>query len=276
MKYRTYQKRTVGMHSSFKTNTVIEAANFPLLFEPGTAWQYSVGVDFAGEMVSRVSGNITLEEYLEKKVWGPLGMKDMTFHPASTPSVMEKLVDMSARKCGITVFGTAEDPNAKVEHTDNRVWSLETVHCHGGGGGYGSVVEYQKLLQSLCADDGKVLKPTTVAEMFKPQLTDAARKSFEFLRTVGPTNDTFGGVPLKVRTDWGIGGMITLDAYPGRSAGTMSWGGYPNLLWWIDKAAGINGIFGTQIFQPGDPKVTSWAHEWAQEMSLKSGIKQTL
>lgn len=276
MQYRAYQKRTVGMATSFEKSTPIEAADFPLLFEPGAAWAYSVGVDLAGEMVSRVNGDITLEQYLEKNVWGPLGMNSMTFHPASTPAVKEKLVDMVVHPGGITVFGTAAEPNAKVEHTDETVWSHKTVHCHGGGGGYGSVLDYQKLLQSLCADDEKVLKSATLTEMFKPQLTDEAREAFAFVRTVGPTNDLFGGIPLDVKTDWGIGGMINTAAYPGRSAGSMAWGGYPNLIWWVDRAAGMSGILGTQITQPGDEKVVKWTSEWAKEIYHKAGVKQTL
>jgi CubicO group peptidase (beta-lactamase class C family) len=102
-KYRAYQKHKFGLKESFGTKTVAEANDFPLLFEAGDSWDYSVGVDWAGEMVSRVNGNITLEAYLEQNVWGPLGMKSMTFHPATTRAVMDKLVDMSQRDCAITV-----------------------------------------------------------------------------------------------------------------------------------------------------------------------------
>jgi CubicO group peptidase (beta-lactamase class C family) len=108
---------------------VAEANDFPLLFEPGSGWEYSVGIDWAGEMVSRVNGNISLEAYLDQNVWGPLGMKNMTFHPATNPAVLEKLVDMSQRNCGVTVFGTAENPDAKVVYTDDTLWDLNTKHC---------------------------------------------------------------------------------------------------------------------------------------------------
>jgi CubicO group peptidase (beta-lactamase class C family) len=235
-----------------------------------------VGVDWAGEMVSRVNGNITLEEYLEKNVWGPLGMKNMTFHPASTPAVLEKLMDMTVRDCGLNMFGGAENPDAKVLHTDDKVWDLKTKHCHGGAGGYGSLIEYQKLLQSLCANDGKVLKPATVDDMFKPQLTDAARASLAAIRAIPELNQAFIGMPQEVRADFGIGGMMNLDAYPGRKAGSLAWGGYPNLLWWIDRVEGMNGILGTQICPPGDAKVNAWSNAWAEEICKRAAAKGRL
>jgi hypothetical protein len=66
--------------------------------------------------------------------------------------------------------------------------------------------------------------------MFKPQLTDAARASLTQQRAIPAVNDVFGGMPAEVRVDWAIGGIMNLDSFPGRSAGSMAWGGYPNLL----------------------------------------------
>lgn len=41
-----------------------------------------------------------------------------------------------------------------------------------------------------------------------------------------------GGTDKDVKKDWGLGGvMLTKDQPDGKKAGTMLWGGYPNLLW---------------------------------------------
>jgi CubicO group peptidase (beta-lactamase class C family) len=54
----------------------------PLLFEPGTAYQYSnAGINTAGRIIEVVSG-MPYEVFLEKKLFGPLGMKDTTFFPS--------------------------------------------------------------------------------------------------------------------------------------------------------------------------------------------------
>jgi hypothetical protein len=86
------------------------------------------------------------------------------------------------------------------------------VFCHGGAGGYGNPVEYQKMLHSICANDGRLLRSETIEEMFKPQLTDKARAKKNELNAIPEVNQGYGGVPAGVRVDWGIGGMINLGS----------------------------------------------------------------
>src|SRR6185436_8862668 len=45
----------------------------PLMFEPGTRWQYGQGVDWAGRLVESVTG-MTLEDYFQAKILRPLDM----------------------------------------------------------------------------------------------------------------------------------------------------------------------------------------------------------
>lgn len=272
MQYRTYQNRKFGLKDSFNTSTIIEATDVPLLFEPGTGWEYGVGIDLAGEIVSRLNNNITIGDYFEKNVFAPLGMKNFSFHPLSTPAVLKKLAAMSQRDTGCTVFGTAEDPNAKVVYTDETVWDMETKADYGGAGAYGPPLEYQKLLQSLCANDGKVLRPATVDLLFVPQLTEAGSAALNQKRSIPTVNDIFTGVPLDVPVDFGLGGMLNTVAYPGRSGFSLCWGGYPNLIWWVDKKAGLSGIFGTQINPCGDKQVLELFSEWTKEIYKRAGV----
>ena len=53
----------------------------PLQFEPGTKYQYSnAGINTAGRIIEVVSG-MPYEEFLDKRLFEPLGMKDTTFWP---------------------------------------------------------------------------------------------------------------------------------------------------------------------------------------------------
>ena len=53
----------------------------PLQFEPGSKYQYSnAGINTAGRIIEVVSG-MPYEEFLDKRLFGPLGMKDTTFWP---------------------------------------------------------------------------------------------------------------------------------------------------------------------------------------------------
>jgi CubicO group peptidase (beta-lactamase class C family) len=53
----------------------------PLQFEPGTKYQYSnAGINTAGRIIEVVSG-MPYEDFLDRRLFGPLGMKDTTFWP---------------------------------------------------------------------------------------------------------------------------------------------------------------------------------------------------
>jgi CubicO group peptidase (beta-lactamase class C family) len=54
-------------------------AELPLLFEPGTEWNYSVSTDVLGRIVELVSGQ-SLDAYFAERILGPLGMTETTFH----------------------------------------------------------------------------------------------------------------------------------------------------------------------------------------------------
>lgn len=45
-------------------------------------------------------------------------------------------------------------------------------------------------------------------------------------------NNAMGGTSKQVKKDWGLGGVLIMDDAPdGKKAGTMLWGGLPNLIW---------------------------------------------
>jgi CubicO group peptidase (beta-lactamase class C family) len=57
---------------------VARLAKLPLAYEPGTQWRYSVSMDVEGAIVERLSGK-TLPEFMDERIFGPLGMKDTGF-----------------------------------------------------------------------------------------------------------------------------------------------------------------------------------------------------
>ena len=50
-------------------------AAFPLLFQPGAEWNYSVATDVLGRVVEVASGQ-SLDEFFDQRILGPLGMTD--------------------------------------------------------------------------------------------------------------------------------------------------------------------------------------------------------
>ena len=54
-------------------------ARLPLIAQPGSEWLYHPGFEVAGVLVEAVSGQ-PLPEFLEKRIFAPLGMRDTAFH----------------------------------------------------------------------------------------------------------------------------------------------------------------------------------------------------
>src|SRR5947199_195086 len=55
-----------------------DSLRVPLLFDPGTRWEYGIGIDLAGRIVEEVSGQ-NLETYMRGHIFDPLGMNDTSF-----------------------------------------------------------------------------------------------------------------------------------------------------------------------------------------------------
>lgn len=210
--------------------TVVERFGHPLLFEPGTLWSYGTNLDWAGLLVERLTGE-TLESYMQKHIWTPLGIKDITFYP-------EKRADMKDRRPAQTMRDPAG--NGTVVHYGGPTINHGTEACLGGQGAYASMPEYLKVLHSILRDDGKILKPETVKTMFEPQLTRESKASLDKIRKMPEHwSAIVGRFPDEVDLDWGLGGILTMTDDAGwRNKGTMAWSGLPNLFWVSGAARG--------------------------------------
>lgn len=226
--------------------TIVEDFAQPLVFQPGHGWSYGPGLDWAGQIVERLTG-LKLGEYMRANIWKPLGMKHMSFNPDESPELKE-------RKIGLSIRG--ED--GRLAHTTEGILYLYTDRDdhYGGSGAWGSAESFLPILQTLCANDGRILSPALVDELFRPQLGAESKamlnhtvKNIDILRRV------FGNAFDVDYQDFnhGLGGNIGLkDEDGGRAAGTMSWGGTPNLIWWVDRKTGLCGACFTQLLPVGD------------------------
>jgi CubicO group peptidase (beta-lactamase class C family) len=79
---KKYQEAGIGHGLIPREGTVGDAvkklASFPLLFQPGDAWEYSLSDDVLGYLVEVVSG-MTLDKFFQERIFQPLGMKDSCF-----------------------------------------------------------------------------------------------------------------------------------------------------------------------------------------------------
>lgn len=224
----------------------------PLVDDPGVRWEYGVNVDWAGQIVERLSGQ-GLDAYLEEHVFGPLGMTDTGF--ALDDAGRSRLMSLHARTpddgLALSPFDLPADPE----------------YCAGGHGLYATGRDYARFMAMLLGDgelDGtRVLRPETVQAAFTDQLAGAPLP--EVMRSTVPelSND----VPaMPVAQGWGLGLHLVLEDVDGmRRAGTGDWAGLFNLYYWIDRTSGVAAMIMTQMLPFFDRRVvdTSLAFEQA-------------
>jgi CubicO group peptidase (beta-lactamase class C family) len=241
---------------------VEEKFSFPLVFEPDTSWIYGVGIDWAGKLLERVTGQ-TLEDHMKKHMFEPLGIKSITFFPNQHPELAGQIPALTVRSPeGKLVLNT--DPNINEGAKD----------CFGGHGGFAKMSDYLKIQHSILANDGKLLKPETVEMMFTPQLSAAAKEGLSAFRHGPMAVFIIGENDPKIEADWGIGGIIFMQDDDGRrKKGTLNWGGMMNTFWVIDREADLALTFGTQVLPPGDRPTASVITEVEKGVYEMAGVK---
>ena len=117
---------------------VEKLTKLPLIHQPGAKWHYSVSVDVLGYFVEVISG-IPLDQFLEDRIFKPLGMKDTAFY------VAEEDWDR---------FPTSYEPDGnggiKVNDAVSTSGYLKPPSLFSGGGGLVSTAEdYMRFSQML-------------------------------------------------------------------------------------------------------------------------------
>ena len=198
----------------------------PLVFEPGTRWQYGYSMDWAGKLVEAVSGQ-TLEQYMQEHILQPLGMKDTTYI-------------MTAEKYDRVVSGYQKDPDGTL-HENPRKLPTPPKAYSGGGGLYSTPGDYVHFLQMILnrgrAGKDRILESKTVDMMSANQIGElGAGRLMSFVPERSADVDLHPGAVDK----WGLGFLINTKAYDnGRSAGSLAWAGIFNTFYWIDPKRGI-------------------------------------
>jgi CubicO group peptidase (beta-lactamase class C family) len=195
-------------------------ANLPLMFEPGTTWEYSMSTDVLGRVVEVVSGQ-SLAAFIAERITDPLGMEDTAFSVPGDKAarVAEPLIDKA----------TGKKPPMRNVTRDNR-W-------HSGGGGLaGTASDYLRFCQMLLnggeLDGVRIIAPKTVAHMASDHLPpnvqygETARSRFGALAPVPEMGYGFG-LGFAVRKAQGM------SPAPG-SVGEFFWGGATGTYFWID------------------------------------------
>ena len=235
----TYRDRgTTAAHALYPGSSIVAAeamtkdaviaalAKAPLLFDPGSSWEYGFSTDVLGFVVEAVTGK-RLGEYLQARLWGPLGMSDTSFALPAT-----KRARYAAALATDPLTGSA---NAVIHHATDKsqIWDS------GGGGCVSSATDYLRFAEMLRLG-GKfgtadILGRGTVALM----TADHLPTSFNNLIAdkMDPAAAGYGfGLGVAVRRQNGIAAMAG-------SAGDFYWSGVYGTYFWVDPREQLSVVF---------------------------------
>jgi CubicO group peptidase (beta-lactamase class C family) len=214
--------------------TASEMANkltkLPLVYQPGTVFEYSLSFDVLGAVVEKVTSE-TLGAYLADTVWNPLQMHDTTFRPS----------DAQRARIALPL------PVNPIDGKPQSIAAIEkppTFDC-GGACAFGTMGDYvrfgQMLLEGGSLDGQQILSPATVRLMTSNHL---GRDIQNRVAAVEPHRDGYGfGLGVAVRLEPGLASV------PG-SPGEFTWNGANGTGFFVDPKEQLVVVFGTAA--PGE------------------------
>jgi CubicO group peptidase (beta-lactamase class C family) len=224
----TTEKVTIG-------ESVKRLAKLPLHHHPGEKFTYSEGLDVLGYFIEVVSG-MPFDVFLQKRLFGPLGMKDTGFYLPESKAARLVAVQKPDGNKWVRYPVTFYDPDYPIKGAKS--------FFSGGAGLCSTAYDYATFLQ-MYLNHGelggvRILSRTTVDMILSEQ--------------VG--KDLFGGGTKH----YGLAFGVVTDKGQARggegSAGTFDWGGYFNTQYFADPKEGVIGILMKQTQGGNDD--TSW------------------
>ena len=210
-------------------------ASMPLLFEPGTSWNYSVASDVVGRVIEVLTGQ-RLDEVFTERILTPLGMSATTWWVDADNA--DRLAALYAAVPGVPTALRYDEIGRGALH--------EPSWLGGGGGLVSSAHDYDRFTSMLLRggelDGNRILSPRTLAYMTRNHLpggqllTALARGQF--------AETSFDGM------GFGLGFGVCVDPVPLKvpaSAGEFTWGGAASTAFWVDPVEQITAAFYTQL-----------------------------
>lgn len=198
------------------SDMINKLSTLPLLYQPGTRFNYSVSTDVLGRVVEVVSGK-PLDAFLAERVFGPLGMGDTAFYVPA-----EKL-DRFATNYGPKAGGGLQ----VVDSPKTSPFRSKPKLLSGGGGLVSTAPDYMRFCRMLLdrgeLDGVRLLRAETVAMMTSNQLP---REAYP-IEISGLQRQGVG---------FGLGFSVIverIDAAPYVPVGEYGWGGAACTHFWI-------------------------------------------
>lgn len=229
--FKAYNERGVHNPTTTLAQMVDVLADLPLIYHPGTSWEYSVATDVLARLVEVISGQ-PFDKFIQSRIFAPLGMVDTGFVVPEKDHV--RLVRyyagadlMEPMKPGLTRTDNAPYPGAYLR---------PIARLNGGGGLVSTLPDMVALIRSLLPGGPTLLKPETIAAAMTNQLPDGQWIRFAMMGEMpGQVHGLMGGLIAKPSP------LMHPDA-----AGELYWGGVAGTQWWISPKTNSAGLMMTQ------------------------------
>ena len=223
-----YRAEGVRSRSITVEEMVANAARTPLFEDPGTNWRYGISTTILGRLVEVWSG-MPLEDFLQERVFEPLGMTDTGFWVG--PDRADRLA---------TVYRPSPEGELRPYQIEDVPFTEQPLLIEGGVGMVASTMDFLRFSQMFLnggeLDGRRVLRPETVAMMTVNRIPDP-------LLPIGFGRPTLG-------QGWGLGFSIVMDAsqygYPVND-GDFWWDGSAGTRFWIDPTENMVTIVMAQV-----------------------------
>lgn len=191
-------------------------ASVPLLFAPGTAWNYSLATDVIGKVVERASG-VALPEMVARTITEPLKMRDTAFVARDPARLAVPYASGTPQPVRMSDPHAVPFPPGAMVFSPSRILDARS-YPSGGTGMAGTAGDFLTFIEALRRGGEGLLRPTTVQMM---------------------TTNAIGNLPMLMGPGWGFGlGVAVLKdpvaANVPQGVGTWRWGGVYGHHWFVD------------------------------------------
>ncbi len=205
----------------------------PLIYEPGTHWHYSAGVDIQARLVEVLSGQ-PFAEYVAEHIFAPLGMTQSCWKCDRELLPRLAMIYEAAESGAMTRMAEATwlEPNFAGKPL-----------TMGGSGIVTTIDDYMKFARMLLGEGElsgvRILEPATVRLMATDHLDP--RIGPDQRQWLGSKGNGGFGFDVFVRT----GPPLTPEENRG-AIGEFYWDGYPSMLFWVDPLNDMAVVFAAQ------------------------------
>ena len=232
---QAYKKETNGLCPTRGFTKALSKE--PLLFEPGTRWNYSLCHDVLGALIEEVSGK-KFGVFLQEKILDPVGMSDTHFFlPEEKNSRVSSQYRFDEEKNTRAFIGLEND------------YRLGTEYESGGAGLFSTVQDYIRFTDTLChwgktKKGDYILSPASISLMRLNQLNEETKKGFNWSQLEGY------GYGLGVRTliDKAKGGILS-------SVCEFGWSGAAGAFTFIDPENELSVFYVQHLRNSSEPYI---------------------